>query len=92
MAMALTYVSIAASWLPMMIRMAEAENFVFTGSPDDFAIFRPRWLRPFAEPSFMGWIIMAIALYEGWKMNRRVPLNGPFQLSAGGAPPAPGPA
>ena len=33
--------------------------------------------------NFMGWIIIAIALYEAWKMNRRVPLSvlGPFQLA-----------
>jgi hypothetical protein len=93
LAMALTYVSIAASWLPIMIRMAEAENFVFTGLSDYFAIFLASLVRPFAEGTLMGWVILAIALYEGWKMNRRVPVNGPFQLSARGEsplPPAPG--
>jgi hypothetical protein len=34
---------------------------------------------------FMGLIIIAIALYEAWKLNRRVPVNGPFRL--GGALP-----
>ena len=34
---------------------------------------------------FMGLIILAIALYEAWKLNRRVPVNGPFRL--GGALP-----
>jgi hypothetical protein len=33
--------------------------------------------------NFMGWLIIAIALYEAWKINRRMPLSvlGPFQLA-----------
>jgi hypothetical protein len=88
--MALTYVSIAASSVPLMIKLAEAENFVFTGFGDYLAIFLASLVRPFAEGSFMGWVIIAIALYEGWKMNRRAPMSGPFRLNTGGAPPAPG--
>jgi hypothetical protein len=32
--------------------------------------------------NFMGWIIIGIALYEAWKLNRRVALvtTGPFPL------------
>jgi hypothetical protein len=45
--------------------------------------------------NFMGWIIIGIALYEAWKINRRVPVSGPFRLSPGGvvpgAPPVPPP-
>ena len=26
--------------------------------------------------NFMGWIIIGIALYEAWKLNRRVPISG----------------
>jgi len=51
--------------------------------------------------NFMGWIIIGIALYEAWKINRRVPLSGPFRLRTPdvafgapsgppGAPPSPG--
>lgn len=53
--------------------------------------------------NIMGWIIIGIALYEAWKINRRVPVSGPFRLRAvgeaadapaepppGAAPPAPG--
>ena len=32
---------------------------------------------------FMGWIIIGIALYEAWKLNRRVPISGPFRFSGG---------
>ena len=36
--------------------------------------------------NFLGWIIIGIALYEAWKINRRVPLEitGPYKI----APPA----
>jgi len=51
--------------------------------------------------NFMGWIIIGIALYEAWKINKRVPVSGPFRLRAGvpvpaqagppsAAPPSPG--
>lgn len=42
----------------------------------------------FAAPFFggtsgiMGLIIIGIALYEAWKLNRRVPVTGPFRLGA----------
>lgn len=39
----------------------------------------------------MGWIIIGIALYEAWKINRRVPLQGPFRFSGGLSVPAPAP-
>jgi len=41
--------------------------------------------------NLIGWIIIAIGLYEAWKFNKRPVLNitGPFQTTAGGgAPPA----
>ena len=91
LAMALTYVSIAASWLPIMIKEASDHGLVFTGIDDYFAIFMAALAKPVVDGDIMGWIIVAIALYEGWKMNRRVSVNGPFQLSArGAAPPAAG--
>lgn len=48
--------------------------------------------------NIMGWIIIGIALYEAWKINRRVSVSGPFRLAAAnvvagapsGPPPAPG--
>ena len=40
---------------------------------------------PFLEgpANFMGWIIIAIALYQAWKINRRVPLEitGPHKIA-----------
>jgi hypothetical protein len=48
--------------------------------------------------NFMGWVIIGIALYEAWKINRLRPLaiSGPFRLAArpvvADEPPAPVPA
>lgn len=41
--------------------------------------------------NFMGWIILAIGLYEAWKLNRRDTLvfNGPFRVQGAAAPPWP---
>jgi Zn-dependent protease len=43
-----------------------------------------------SRPNFVGVIVIGIALYEAWKLNRRPPLSGPFRLSGGraSAPPA----
>jgi hypothetical protein len=32
--------------------------------------------------SLMGLVILAIALYEAWKLNRRIPVTGPFRVGA----------
>jgi hypothetical protein len=42
----------------------------------------------------MGLIIIAIALYEAWKINKRIPIAGPFRLGPAGigaGAPSPGP-
>jgi hypothetical protein len=85
LAMALTYMSIAASWIPILIKMAQAENIIFVGFADYAAAFVTSLVRPFVDGSVMGWIIMGIALYEAWKLNRRVPVSGPFRLATPGA-------
>jgi len=41
--------------------------------------------------NFMGWIIIGIALYEAWKINRRVPITGPLRFGPGLSVPAPAP-
>jgi hypothetical protein len=28
----------------------------------------------------MGWISIGIAFYEAWKINRRLPISGPFRF------------
>ena len=48
--------------------------------------------RPFlGAVSFMGWIIIGIALYEAWKLNRRLPITGPLRFGGGLSVPAPAP-
>jgi hypothetical protein len=37
----------------------------------------------------LGWIMIGIALYEAWRLNRRVPITGPFQLGGALSVPAP---
>ena len=58
-------------------------------------VFGIAFTAPFLNGNIMGLIIIGIALYEAWKINRRVPLSGPFRLgggmpavAAGGAPPS----
>jgi hypothetical protein len=41
--------------------------------------------------SFMGWIIIGIALYEAWKLNRRLAITGPFRFGGALSVPAPSP-
>jgi hypothetical protein len=42
-----------------------------------------------AGSNFLGLIIIAIALYEAWKLNKRVPINGPFHIRPLAVEPAP---
>ena len=62
--------------------LAQAVGSLFIGV---FMLFFIACLAPFLAgiENFMGWIIIGIALYEAWKINRRVPLivNGPIPIS-----------
>ncbi len=126
MAMVLTYVSITASYVPLVIKgivkaSAEKSAAISAGSPgqapgeapaaapEDFAgpsndgAARPKASEKsgagavvlafglvlglaFAAPflggtsNIMGILIIGIGLYEAWKINRRVPLSGPFRF------------
>ena len=135
LAMALTYVSITASYVPLVLKsMVDAAE---QGREEDEGRARggrngergrapapgappaaePGAKKPPAEVSggavafaflvvfgialampflagagnFMGWIIIGIALYEAWKLNRRVPITGPFRFGGGLSVPAPAP-
>jgi hypothetical protein len=141
LAMVLTYVSITASYVPILIKAAadaaeakdvnkkevatEApgnaaapkagqaeqaqENGPVAATPDVQApgsplsaaglvlallsVFGVALALPFlaGASNFMGWIIIGIALYEAWKLNRRVPISGPFRFSGALSVPAPAP-
>jgi hypothetical protein len=78
LAMALTYVSITGSYIPSVIE--DGDGFAFA------------LVRPFVGGvGFMGWIIIGIALYEAWKLNRRLPITGPLRFGGGLSVPAPEP-
>jgi hypothetical protein len=134
LAMALTYVSITASYAPMVFQgiIEASKKKVDTVVSTDFqpapqpasvpatepatgpatataasAAAPSSWLVSllllaavvfgiaFAAPflggvsNIMGIIIIGVALYEAWKLNRRVPVTGPFRFAA---PPASEPA
>ena len=76
--MALTYASITGSYIPEAIEAGRVVAFAL--------------VVPFlGSTGFMGWIIIGIALYEAWKLNRRVPITGPFRFGGGLSVPAPAP-
>lgn len=127
LAMALTYASITASYVPLVMKgiaegvqksednkaagdkpggeqAAGAEKKVAADRPADepqvsagmtalgvglflTLCFGLALVSPFLAgfQNIMGLIIIAIALYEAWKLNKRVIITGPFRL----APPAP---
>jgi hypothetical protein len=143
LAMALTYVSITASYVPLVLKgladggkkdaASGAQTDGKSAADDDTAkapapgagataapaptgaseqhekvglggmllavaiIFGIAFASPFlaGTDNIMGIIIIGIALYEAWKINRRIPVAGPFQLGVGPggvgplAPPAP---
>jgi len=61
-------------------------------SPEYLFLFGRTLVMPFVgETSFIGCIIVAIALYEAWKLNRRVPIEGPFRFGGSLSVPAPTP-
>ncbi len=134
LAMALTYVSITASYVPLVLKsMVDAadkdekktkDEPVANGTANEVApapgaplaaepgakkppaaasggavafaflvVFAIALAMPFlaGAGNFMGWIIIGIALYEAWKLNRRVPITGPFRFGGGLSVPAPAP-
>jgi hypothetical protein len=80
-AMALTYVSITAAYVPLVLRALEGRPVgVFTY----IVVFGLAFASPFlaGAKNLMGLVIIGIALYQAWKLNRRVPITGPFRLAA----------
>ena len=129
LAMALTYVSITASYVPVVLKSVVdaadkntkdepvAQGTANEGAPAPGAppaaslreetacrsigravasrswSFSGSLAMPFlaGAGNFMGWIIIGIALYEAWKLNRRLPITGPFRFGGGLSVPAPAP-
>jgi hypothetical protein len=85
LAMVLTYVSITASYVPLVIK-----GIVEAGAADAAlgVVLGLALAAPFlgGTSNIMGIVIIGIGLYEAWKLNRRVPLSGPFRLGAATPP------
>ena len=113
LAMALTYMSITAAYVPLVVKAVASrgaekkvqnadETSPYSASSEPTAASRDgepagagavvfaflvvlglAFASPFlaGAENIMGIIIIGIALYEAWKINRRVPLHGPFRLA-----------
>src|SRR5579871_1529671 len=92
LAMALTYLSITCAYVPLVMRDVQEADAGSVATALGLA-----FQQPFAGGSsnIMGLIIIGIGLYEAWKINRRIPLAGPFRIGPAPAPiavpPAPPP-
>jgi hypothetical protein len=84
LAMALTYFAIAATYVPWLLKGNRAEGHE-DSLPFMMYLFAYACVVPFllGFRYFMGWIIIGIALYQAWKINRRVPLKitGPYKIA-----------
>jgi hypothetical protein len=115
LAMALTYVSITASYIPLVIEAAQEQDVVENGASAVaeatlggeaegaaraslaelglamLFVFAIALASPFLSgvENIMGLIIIAIGLYEAWKLNKRVVVTGPYHIRAGPAPAPP---
>jgi hypothetical protein len=91
LAIVLTYLGIAAQYVPAVLGQMQAES----GMPTGLAAFLTACVVALAYPFLFGLknviniLIIGFALYEAWKLNRRVPLEvtGPFRVEAAAATP-----
>jgi hypothetical protein len=87
LAMALTYVSITGAYVPLVMRgLAEAGGATTVAQVG--LLLGLAFIAPFmgGASNIMGIIIIGIGLYEAWKINRRVPLSGPFRFGPAAPP------
>jgi hypothetical protein len=94
LAMFLTYASIVSSYVPDIIKQLSEASL----ERGPLTVFTYAFQAPFVggTNNLIGLLIIAIGLYEAWKLNRRIPISGPFRVGAAPvvAPPAgppPGP-
>jgi hypothetical protein len=85
LAVVLTYFAIVATYMPLLLKGMSAHGHALT-IPLVISAFVFACAVPFLAgvQNFMGWIIIGIALYQAWKINRRVPLEitGPYKIAA----------
>ena len=84
LAMVLTYFAIVATYVPWLLKGMRTEGHEVS-LPLLAFVFAYACAVPFlmGAKNFMGWIIIGIALYEAWKINKRVPLEitGPYKIA-----------
>ncbi len=84
LAMVLTYLAIVATYVPLLLKGMGAQEHAIT-LPLVIYVIVFACAVPFlaGAQNFLGWIIIGIALYEAWKINRRVPLEitGPYKIA-----------
>ncbi len=96
LAMFLTYTAIVMTYVPELLKVLDARGH----SPSGLAmvLFVPiligvAYAVPFLAgiKNIVGLLIIGFALYEAWKLNKRVPLRitGPYKLAARTIAPAP---
>ena len=88
LAIALTYLAIAGAYVPLILKAVTSDGHEISVHLLIY-LFAFACVVPFmgGVGNFIGWIIIAIALYQAWKINRRVPLEitGPYKIAP--APP-----
>lgn len=84
LAIALTYLSIAGAYVPLLLKAVTSEGREISLHLMIY-LFAFACVVPFmgGPANFLGWIIIAIALYQAWKINRQVPLEitGPYKIA-----------
>ncbi len=85
LAMFLTYASIVSSYVPSIIK--QLSGAALERGP--VTVFAYAFQAPFygGTNNLIGLVIIAIGLYEAWKLNRRIPISGPFRVGAAAGPP-----
>ncbi len=89
MALVITYVSICSSYIPMIMKGAGDTSLPWIAKliVSFFLALAAPWLE--GPGNIIGWIIIAVGLYQAWIMNRKpnIQVTGPYST----AKPAPAP-
>ena len=87
MAVALTYLAIAASYVPLVMptfreQAAKVPEWALWVGAAFYSLGLPVW--QLSEGGFIGVLIVGFALFEAWRRNKRQTLvfSGPFRVGA----------
>ncbi len=86
LAVGLTYLSVVLTYVPPVVQVLR-EAGVGEIAPVGLLLFLAK--APFVDAGPIGWMILAFALWEAFRQNRRVALaaTGPYQVGAAERPP-----